>query len=398
MRLPIYMDNHATTPVDPRVLDAMLPYFTEKFGNAASRSHSFGWVAEAAVEKAREATARLLNARSREIVFTSGATESDNLAIRGVAEAYREKGNHIITVLTEHHAVLDPCKRLQRLGSEVTFLPVMTDGRLDLDRLRSAIRPGTILISVMAANNEVGVLQRLAEIGRIAREHGVLFHTDAAQAVGKVPIDVVEMNIDLLSFSAHKLYAPKGAGFIYVRRDLPVRLAPLLEGGGQEEGLRSGTLNVPGIVGVGRACEIAAAEMEPEAARLTRYRERLKERILAELDDVHLNGHPTERLPGNLNLSFAYVEGEALLLALRDVALSSGSACTSATPEPSYVLKAMNAPDQLAHSAIRFGLGRFNTEEEVDWVAEKVIEQVKRLRASSPLYEIAKARRPSSAG
>jgi cysteine desulfurase len=391
MKTPIYMDYHATTPVDPRVLEAMLPYFGVKFGNAASRNHSFGWEAEQAVEKARKQIAELIGATSKEIVFTSGATESDNLALKGVAAMYAERGNHIITVTTEHKAVLDAGKKLRKQGCEVTYLPVGKDGLLDLDALRAAITEKTILISVMYANNEIGVIQPIREIGRIAREHGVLFHTDATQAVGKVPIHVDEDNIDLMSISAHKMYGPKGIGALYVRRKNPrVQLTAQMDGGGHERGMRSGTLNVPGIVGLGEACAICQREMEEEAKRLAFYRDKLKDRLLAGLDEVYVNGSLEHRLPNNLNMSFAYVEGESLLMGISDIAVSSGSACTSATLEPSYVLRALGVSDDLAHTSIRFGLGRFNTEEEVDYVAARVIETVRKLRELSPLYEMAK--------
>ncbi len=391
MKTPIYMDNHATTPLDPRVLEAMLPYFTEKFGNAASRNHSFGWTAEEAVARARGQIAGLIGADPKEIIFTSGATESDNLALKGVAEMYAERGNHIITVATEHKAILDTGKKLARGGCEVTFLGVGKDGLIDLDELRAAIRPQTILISVMWANNEIGVLQPIREIGRIAKEHGILFHSDATQAVGKVPINVLEDNVDLMSISAHKIYGPKGIGALYVRRKNPrVQLAAQMDGGGHERGMRSGTLNVPGIVGLGEACAIAQREMAEEAARLRSMRDRFEQRILSELDEVYVNGHREQRLPNNSNLSFAYVEGESLMMGIKEVAVSSGSACTSATLEPSYVLKALGVGDELAHSSIRFGLGRFNTEEEVEYVAGRVIETVKKLRELSPLYEMAK--------
>jgi cysteine desulfurase len=391
MKTPIYMDNHATTPVDPRVLDAMLPYFRESFGNAASRNHSFGWQAEQAVEKARKQVADLIGATPKEIVFTSGATESDNLAIKGAAEMYAEKGNHVITVATEHKAVLDACKKLERRGAQVTFLTVRPDGLIDLDQLRAAITPKTILISVMWANNEIGVLQPIREIGGIARERGILFHSDATQAVGKVPINVNDDHIDLLSISAHKMYGPKGVGALYVRRKNPrVQLAAQMDGGGHERGMRSGTLNVPGIVGLGEACELCRREMTQEASRMSALRDRLKDRLLAELDEVYINGSLEHRLPNNLNLSFAYVEGESLLMGMNDVAVSSGSACTSATLEPSYVLKALGVGDDLAHTSIRFGLGRFNTEEELDYVAGRVIEVVRKLRELSPLYEMAR--------
>ncbi len=391
IKLPIYMDHHATTPVDPRVLEAMLPYFTEKFGNAASRNHSFGWTAEEAVENARAQIARLINATPKEIIFTSGATESNNLAIKGAAEMYREKGNHIITQVTEHKAVLDTCKRLEKYGYQVTYLPVERDGRINPDDLRRAITPKTILISIMYANNEIGVIQPIEEIGRIAKEHGVLFHCDGVQAVGKIPVDVQKDGIDLLSLSAHKIYGPKGVGALYVRRRNPrVQLAAIIDGGGHERGMRSGTLNVPGIVGLGKACEICMNEMATEGERLRRLRDRLKAGIEARLDEVYVNGSMVHRLPNNLNMSFAYVEGESLLMGINDVAVSSGSACTSATLEPSYVLKALGVGEDLAHTSIRFGLGRFNTEEEVDYVVERVVETVNRLRELSPLYELAK--------
>ena len=391
LKLPIYMDNHATTPVDPRVVEAMLPYFTNQFGNAASRNHPFGWEAEKAVETAREQIAALIHASPKEIIFTSGATESDNLAIKGVAEMYREKGNHIITMVIEHKAVLDTCKRLEKYGYQVTYLPVGKDGRIDLDDLRRAITPKTILISIMYANNEIGVLQPIEEIGRIAKEHKVLFHTDATQAVGKVPFDVEKFNVDLASLSAHKMYGPKGVGALYVRRKNPrVQVAPLIDGGGHERGMRSGTLNVPSIVGFGKACEIARAEMPAEMERMRGLRERLKNNLFGRLDEVYINGSLEHRLPNNLNVSFAYVEGESLLMGINDIAVSSGSACTSATLEPSYVLKALGVGEDLAHTSIRFGLGRFNTDEEVDYVADRVVETVTRLRELSPLYEMAK--------
>jgi len=390
-KLPIYMDNHATTPVDPRVLEAMLPYFTDRFGNAASRNHSFGWQAEEAVEVARKQVAELIGATAKEIVFTSGATESDNLAIKGAAYMYREKGNHLITVVTEHKAVIDTCKHLEKDGFEVSYLPVSKDGLIDLDQLRGAITDRTILISVMAANNEVGVLQPVAEIGKIARERGVLFHTDAVQAAGKVPFDVNAMNVDMASLSAHKMYGPKGVGALYVRRRNPrVLLTAIIDGGGHERGMRSGTLNVPGIVGMGKAAAIARAEMAAEAVRVAGLRDRLLQGLRQGLDEIYVNGSMEHRLPGNLNISFAYVEGESLLMGVNDVAVSSGSACTSATLEPSYVLKALGTGDDLAHSSIRFGLGRFNTEEEVDYVAAKLVSVVRRLREMSPLYELAR--------
>src|ERR1700726_4782978 len=391
VHLPIYMDNHATTPLDPRVLEAMMPYFTSTFGNAASRNHSFGWEAEKAVEKAREQIAKLIGATSKEIIFTSGATESNNLALKGIAEMYRERGNHIITQVTEHKAVLDTCKKLEKQGFRVTYLPVKADGLIDLDDLKRAIDDKTILVSIMAANNEIGVLQPIREIGKLCQEKGVIFHTDAVQAIGKVPVDVNKMNIDVASITAHKLYGPKGAGALYVRRKNPrVQLVPLIDGGGHERGMRSGTLNVPGIAGLGKACAIAQEEMPQESLKLAGMRDRLKNSIMSRLDEVYVNGSEEHRLPGNLNISFAYVEGESLLMGINDVAVSSGSACTSATLEPSYVLKALGTGDDLAHSSIRFGLGRFNTEAEVDYVADRVIETVERLRELSPLYEMAK--------
>ena len=388
----VYMDNHATTPVDPRVLDAMLPYFTQHFGNAASRNHAFGWAAEAAVDRAREQIAALINAKPKEVIFTSGATESDNLALKGVVEFYKEKGNHIITVPTEHKAILDTCKALERKGlAQVTYLPIDEFGLVDPDDVRKAITDKTILISIMHANNEIGTIQPLHEIGRIAKEKGVLFHSDATQGVGKIPVDVEAMGIDLMSFSGHKIYGPKGVGGLYVRSRNPrVRLTPQMDGGGHERGMRSGTLNVTGIVGLGKACEIAAELMDSETAHMLRMRTRLHQKITSALDEVYLNGHPTQRLPGNLNLSFAFVEGESLLMGLKDIAVSSGSACTSATLEPSYVLRALGIGDDLAHTSIRFGLGRFNTEEEVEYVGDRVIREVTRLREMSPLYEMAK--------
>jgi len=391
LKLPVYMDNHATTPVDPRVLEAMLPFFTDNFGNAASRNHAFGWTAEEAVENARAQIARLIGASPKEIIFTSGATESDNLAIKGVAEMYREKGNHIITQVTEHKAVLDTCKRLEKSGCEVTYLPVEKDGRINLDDLRRAITPKTILITIMYANNEIGVVQPIAEVGKIAKEKGIFFHVDGVQAVGKIPVDVQKDNIDLLSISAHKMYGPKGVGALYVRRRNPrVQLSAIIDGGGHERGMRSGTLNVTGIVGFGKACELCQNEMAEESERLRRLRDRLRENLFSKLDELYINGSMEHRLPHNLNVSFAYVEGESLLMGINDVAVSSGSACTSATLEPSYVLKALGVGEDLAHTSIRFGLGRFNTQEEVDYVSQRVIETVNRLRELSPLYEMAK--------
>jgi cysteine desulfurase len=389
VQLPIYLDNNATTRVDPRVVEAMLPYFTQKYGNAASRHHVFGQVAEQAVETARQQVAALINAGPREIIFTSGATESDNLAIKGVAAMYRVLGDHIITVATEHHAVLDPCKRLERAGFRVTVLPVNEYGIVSVEQLASALTEKTILVSVMAANNEIGNLQPIAVIGRLCKVRGVLFHTDAVQAAGRWPLDVETMSIDLLSLSAHKMYGPKGVGALFVRRRNPhVRLEPMFDGGGHERGLRSGTLPVPLVVGFGKACELCSLEMENEAKRLTGLRERLRAGIMGQLGDVFLNGHPTERLPGNLNMSFAHVRGDALQMGLRNIAVSSGSACTSAQAEPSYVLKALGLDDELAHASIRFGLGRFNTEEEVDYAIAEVVSTVRRLRSLNPLNEM----------
>ncbi len=391
VKLPIYMDNHATTPIDPRVLEAMMPYLTSKFGNAASRNHCFGWEAEHAVEAAREQIAKLIGANAKEIVFTSGATESDNLALKGIAEMYRERGNHIITQVTEHKAILDTCKRLEKHGYRVTWLPVKSDGIIDLEDLKRAMDDKTILVSIMAANNEIGVVQPIREIGRLCHERGVIFHTDAVQALGKVPFNVVDDFVDVASISGHKIYGPKGVGALYVRRRNPrVQIAAQIDGGGHERGMRSGTLNVPGIVGLGKACEIAIEELDSEAAFLRGLRDSLKTKIESELDFVHVNGSWEHRLPGNLNMSFLYVEGESLLMGINDVAVSSGSACTSATLEPSYVLKALGLGDDVAHSSIRFGLGRFNTQAEVDYVAAKVIDVVKKLRELSPLYEMVK--------
>jgi cysteine desulfurase len=393
MKLPIYMDNHATTQVDPRVMDTMLPFFTEKFGNASSRNHVFGWDSEAAVDRAREQVASLIHAASpREIIFTSGATESDNLAIKGVAQAYGEKGNHIITCAIEHKAVLDSCKALERKGYQVTYLPVGQTGLVDLERLRDAITSRTILLSIMAANNEIGTIEPVSEIGRIAKEKGILFHTDATQAVGKIPVNVEEMGIDLLSLTAHKIYGPKGVGALYVRSKPRVKIEPLIEGGGQEHGTRSGTLNVPGIVGLGRACEIARTDMIADGERLMRLSARLKTEIVNQLDEVSVNGDLSQRLPGNMHLSFAYIEGESLLMALKDIAVSTGSACTSASLEPSHVLRAIGLEEHLAHSSIRFGLGRFNTEEEVDYTVQRVIEEVRRLRQLSPVFRAQRSR------
>ncbi|WP_233613770.1 MULTISPECIES: IscS subfamily cysteine desulfurase [Corallococcus] len=440
MSLPIYMDNHATTPLDPRVLEAMLPYLREDFGNAASRNHAFGWKAEAAVEKARRQVADLIGASEKEIVFTSGATESDNLAIKGVIEFYKSKGDHIITLKTEHKAVLDTCKRLERVrqerldelkllrlgqlaerdvtpeevpelavkfnldaddtykkwaemptgGARVTYLDVEKDGRVSLEKLAAAMTPKTVLVSIMFANNEIGVVQPVAEIGKLCREKGVLFHCDAVQGVGKVPFDVEKMNVDLASISAHKMYGPKGVGALYVRRKPRVRIAPMVDGGGHERGMRSGTLNVASIVGFGAAAEVARQDLPEESARLFRLRERLRTGIMEQLDMVTVNGSLEHRMPGSLNISFSYVEGEALMMSIKDVAVSSGSACTSASLEPSYVLRALGVEEDMAHSSIRFGLGRFNTEEEVDFVIRLVVDKVRKLRDMSPLYEMAK--------
>jgi cysteine desulfurase len=392
LKLPIFMDNHSTTPVDPRVLEEMIPYFTTKFGNAASRSHSFGWEAEEAVEVARERIARVIGAKDgKEIVFTSGATESDNLALKGVAEFYKDKGNHIVTTVTEHKAILDTCKRLEKEGFEVTYLGVDKVGRVDPDDVKKAITEKTILVSVMLANNEIGTVQPLEEIGKITRERGVLLHSDAVQGIGKVEFDVQKMNVDLASLTAHKIYGPKGVGALYVRRSKPrVRLVAQMDGGGHERGMRSGTLAVPLIVGFGKACDIMVQEGKQESAKLIALRERLRSRIFGQLDEVYVNGSMEHRLPGNMNISFNFVEGEGLLMAIKDVAVSSGSACTSSSLEPSYVLRALGVGDELAHSSIRFGLGRFNTEEEVDYVADLVVGKVKRLREMSPLWEMHK--------
>ena len=392
LKLPIYMDHHATTPVAPEVFEAMRPYFMEQFGNAASRSHPFGWAAEAAVETARTQVAHLIGCKPMEAVFTSGATESDNLAIKGVAYAYRDKGNHLITSQFEHHAVLDSCKRLEKEGFQVTYLPVTRCGLVDPEDLAKAITPKTVLVSIMLANNEIGTIQPLAKIGRVCRERGVLLHSDAVQGVGKIPVNVDELGVDLLSLTAHKMYGPKGVGTLYVRMGKPrVKLVAQIDGGGHEKGRRSGTLNVPGIVGLGKACELSGEVMAAEAERLTALRERLWAGIQARLDRVHLNGHARLRLPGSLNVSFEGVNGEALLMSLKDVAVSSGSACTSASMEPSYVLKALGVGDALAHTSIRFGLGRGNSEEEVDYVVERLAEQVTRLRAMTPASEVGHA-------
>ena len=389
LKLPIYMDNHATTQVDPRVVEAMLPYFTEVFGNAASRSHSFGWTAEKAVELARDQVGALIGASGKEIVWTSGATESDNLAIKGAAEFNRDRGNHIITVQTEHKAVLDTCKRLEKEGFEVTYLPVEQDGRVNPATLRAAMTDKTILVSIMLANNEIGSVNPIEELGAIVKERGALFHVDAVQGVGKIPFDVNAARVDLASLSAHKMYGPKGIGALYVRRKPRVRITAQIDGGGHERGMRSGTLNVPAIVGFGKAAELCRLEMPTEAKRLLALRERLREGIQAQVTDTFVNGSMEHRLPGNLNISFAYVEGEAMLMGLKDVAVSSGSACTSASLEPSYVLRAVGVQEEMAHTSIRFGLGRFNTEEEVDHVIQMVVGKVNKLRELSPLYEMA---------
>jgi cysteine desulfurase len=392
MKFPIFMDNHSTTPMDPRVLEAMLPYFVEKFGNAASRNHAFGWEAEEAVENARKQIARLIHADPKELVFTSGATESDNLAIKGTVEMYHEKGNHIITSTTEHRAVLDTCKALEsKKGLKVTYLPVDKTGMVSPDDVRNAVTDKTILITIMLANNEIGTINPIREIGKIAKERGILFHCDAAQGVGKIPVDVQEMGIDLMSFTAHKIYGPKGVGALYVRKKGPrVRIVPMFDGGGHERGMRSGTLPVPLIVGFGKAVELCEQEMPTESRRIAVMRDRLQTGIMSGMEEVYLNGHPTQRLPNNLNISFAYVEGESLLMGVKEIALSSGSACTSATLEPSYVLRALGVGSDLAHSSIRFGLGRFNTDQEVDYTIKRIIEIVTKLREMSPLYEMAK--------
>jgi cysteine desulfurase len=395
IKTPIYLDNHATTPVDPRVLAVMLPYFTEQFGNASSKNHAFGWEAEAAVDSAREQVAKLIGASSpREIVFTSGATESDNLAIKGVAQAYRERGNHIVTCATEHKAVLDSCKALEKQGFKVTYLRVQSNGVLDLQRLEESFTDKTILVSIMAANNEIGTIQPVEEIGRLTRKNGILFHSDATQAIGKIPINVDKMAIDLLSLTAHKVYGPKGVGALYVREAHPrVKVMPMLDGGGHERGMRSGTLNVPGIVGLGIACELGQKEMGGEAERLMGLRERLRTGLVQQLEDVYINGDPVRRLPGNLNMSFAYIDGESLMMGLKEIAVSTGSACTSASLEPSHVLKALGLDDSLAHASIRFGVGRFNTAEEIEYTIGRVAEEVHRLRKISPLYKARMERR-----
>jgi len=392
-KLPIFMDSHSTTPVDPRVLEAMIPYFTQKFGHPASRNHPFGWEAEAGLDRAREQIARLIGARDpKELVFTSGGTESINLALKGVAEMYREKGNHIVTTVIEQRAGLDVCKRLERQGIEVSYVKVGTDGLVDVEAIRRALTPKTILISVMFANNEIGTIQPIAQIGRLAKDKGIVFHTDATQAVGKIPVDVEVMGVDLLSCTAHLIYGPKGIGALYVRRKNPrVRISPMIDGGGHERGMRSGTVPVPLAVGFGQAAELCRELMPEESRRLAALRDRLQDQILSKVDEAYVNGHPEKRLPHNLNISFSYVEGESMLMGLnKDAALASGSACTSATLEPSYVISALGVDAELAHSSIRFGLHRFTTEEEVDFVGQRAVEVIQRLREMSPLYEMAK--------
>jgi cysteine desulfurase len=388
LKLPIYLDYQATTPVDKRVLDEMIPYFTEKFGNAHSRSHSYGWIAEEAVEKSRKQIADLIGASEKEIVFTSGATESNNLAIKGVARFYKGQKNHIITLVTEHKCVLDACRHLEQEGFKVTYLPVQTNGLIDLNKLKEAITDNTILVSIMAINNEIGVIQPLAEIGKLCRENGVFFHCDAAQAFGKIPLDVNELNIDLLSISAHKAYGPKGIGALYARRKPRIRLEPLINGGGQERGMRSGTLPTPLIVGFGKAAEIAKNELQQEFIRIKNLSDKFYNAIMAKVPDVYLNGDKEHRYPGNLNLSFAYIEGESMIMAIRELAVSSGSACTSASLEPSYVLRALGVEEELAHTSIRFGIGRFTTEQEIDLAIEVVTRNINKLREMSPLWEM----------
>ncbi len=390
LKLPIYLDNNATTPMDPRVLEAMLPYFIDNFGNAASRNHSFGWKAEEAVDYAREQIAALINADSKEIIITSGATESNNLAIKGVFEMYAAKGNHFITVETEHKAVLDTCKHIEKLGAEVTYLKAREDGLITIEQVEAAIKPNTVLVSVMYANNEIGVIQPVKEISKLCKSKGILFHTDATQAVGKIPVDVIADGIDLMSFSAHKMYGPKGVGALYVRRKNPrVKVTAQMDGGGHERGMRSGTLNVPGIVGFGKACEICRLDMDADTARISKLRDKLETELLT-LEESYVNGNREHRLPHVSNMSFKYVEGEGLIMGVKDIAVSSGSACTSASLEPSYVLKALGLDDELAHSSLRFGLSRFTTEEEVDFAIAHVKEAVNKLREMSPLWEMFK--------
>ena len=389
LNLPIYLDNNATTACDPRVVDAMIPYFTQNFGNSASRNHPFGWAAEEAVDYAREQVAKLIGADPKEIIFTSGATEADNLAIKGVFEMYASKGNHIITANTEHKAVLDTCKHIEKMGAEVTYLDVKEDGLIDMKELEAAIRPTTILIAIMYANNEIGVIQPIHEITALAKKNGILFFSDAVQAVGKVPVDVNKDGIDLMAFTAHKMYGPKGIGALYVRRKNPrVKVTAQVDGGGHERGMRSGTLNVPGIVGFGKACELARLEMEEDAKRLSVMRDRLETELL-KIEEAYVNGNAEHRLPHVSNISFKYVEGEGLLMGFnKNIALSSGSACTSASLEPSYVLKALGLGDDLAHSSLRFGLGRFTTDEQIDYTIEQVRTTVLKLREMSPLWEM----------
>jgi cysteine desulfurase len=390
MKLPIYMDNHATTPVDPRVVEAMLPFFTEHFGNAASRSHAFGWGAEKAVEQARDQVGALIGASGKEIVWTSGATESNNLALKGAADFYRDRGDHIVTAQTEHKAVLDTCKRLEKDGFRVTYLPVDQDGRVNPAAVAAAMTDKTIIVSIMLANNEIGTINPIADIGKVVKAKGAIFHVDAVQGVGKIPFDVNSAGADLVALSAHKMYGPKGVGALYVRRKPRVRLTPIIDGGGHERGMRSGTLNVPGIVGFGKAAELSMREMPEESKRLFALRERLRQGIQSQISDTFINGSLEHRLPGSLNISFAYIEGEAMLMALKDVAVSSGSACTSSSLEPSYVLRALGVEEEMAHTSIRFGLGRFNTEAEVDHVIGVVVSKVNKLREMSPLYEMVK--------
>jgi cysteine desulfurase len=390
MKLPVYLDNNATTKVDPRALDAMIPFFTEDFGNAASRNHPFGWKAEEAVDYAREQIAALIGANEKEIIFTSGATESNNLALKGVFEMYAEKGNHIITAVTEHKAILDTCKHLEKQGAEITYLHPAENGLLTVAQVENAIRPDTMLVTLMFGNNEIGVLQPIREIGAICKKHGVLFHSDATQAVGKIPVDVIADNIDLMSFTAHKMYGPKGIGALYVRRKNPrVKVTAQMDGGGHERGMRSGTLNVPGIVGFGKAAELARLEMQSDTERIIKMRDRLENALLT-LEESYLNGSKEHRLPHTTNISFKYVEGEGLMMAIKDIAVSSGSACTSASLEPSYVLKSLGLDDELAHSSLRFGLSRYTTEEEIDFTIKCVTDAVNRLRDMSPLWEMFK--------
>jgi cysteine desulfurase len=390
LKLPIYLDNNATTPMDPRVLEAMLPYFTDSFGNAASRNHSFGWKAEEAVDYAREQIAALINADAREIIFTSGATESNNLAIKGIFEMYAEKGNHFITVETEHKAVLDTCKHIEKTGAEITYLKTDTQGMISLKQVEEALKPNTVLVSIMYANNEIGVIQPVREIAALCKSRGVLFHTDATQAVGKVPVDVMADGIDLMSFSGHKMYGPKGVGVLFVRRKNPrVKVTAQMDGGGHERGMRSGTLNVPGIVGLGKACELCRLDMVADTARISKMRDRLETELLT-LEEAYINGNTEHRLPHVSNMSFKFVEGEGLIMGVKNIAVSSGSACTSASLEPSYVLKALGLDDELAHSSLRFGLSRFTTDEEIDYAISHVKEAVLKLREMSPLWEMFK--------